>query len=297
MKIAIKKLDAIRRELKFEIPKERVSKKFDKIYGELGKAVKVKGFRPGNIPRHILESQHSKLAQEEVIKELVPEAYQEGIQKENINPVDLPEIVDVNLKEGIMTFTAKLDIKPEIKVSDYKKIKVNRKSSIVTAQELDQTLESFKRHHSEGKEVTLDDAFARGLGFPSLEEFKKALSRQLELDKDRHNRVDIEEQVVAYLLKNTKVIAPPSLVKRQLARRLEELKQRLSSQGLSQDEINKKLAEIRQQLEESVERDIRAYLVLDRIAQLENIVAGENENLPAKVMEFLLKEAAWEEAK
>ena len=297
MKIAVKKLDAVRRELRFEVPRERVSRKFDKIYDELGKVVKVKGFRQGKVPRHILESQHARLAQEEVLKELIPEVYEEGIQKENIQPVALPEILDVNLKEGMVTFTAKLDIKPEVKVNEYKKIKVTRKSSAVTEEEINKTLELFKKNQVEGKEITIDDAFAHGLGFPSLEEFKKTLVRQMELDKDRHNRLDIENQVVEHLLKKAKLVTPPSLVKRQFERRMEEIRRRLAEQKLTAADIQKKEEEIRKEMEEAVERDIQIYLILDKIAELENIAVDKNDNLAAKVMEFLLKEAEWEEAK
>ncbi len=297
MKLAVKKLDANRWELKFEVPRERVSKKFDKIYEELGKVVKVKGFRQGKIPRHILESQHNKLAREEVMKELIPEVYQEGLEKEKIKPIDLPEILDVNLNEGRVTFTAKLDVKPEVKIGDYKKIKVTRKSSTVTAEEFNKTLEFFKKGQGEGKEVTIDDAFAHGLGFPSLEEFTKSLTRQLEIDKDRHNRMDVENQVAEHLLKKAKLTTPASMVKKQLAHRLEDIRRRLASQGLSPEEIKKKEAEILPRLEESVEKDIRIYLILDKIAEQESVPVKENENLAVKVMEFLLKEAEWEEAK
>jgi len=296
MKLAVKKLDAIRWELKFEVPRERVSKKFDKIYEEMGKVVKVKGFRQGKVPRHILESQHSKLAKEEVVKELIPEVYQEGLTKEKINPIDLPEILDVNLNEGKMTFTAKLDVKPEVKIGDYKKIKVKRKNSTVAPEELNKTLEFFKKSRGEDKEVAIDDAFARGLGFPSLEEFIKSLTRQMELDKDRQNRMDIENQVAEHLLKKAKLTAPSSLVKKQLSRRLEDIRRRLAAQGLSAEEIKKREDEIHPQLEESVEKDVRVYLILDKIAELENIPVKEGENLAVKVMEFLLKEAEWEEA-
>lgn len=297
MKLAVKKLDANRWELKFEVPRERVAKKFDKVYEELGKVVKVKGFRQGKVPRHILESQHNRLAREEVMKELIPEVYQEGLEKEKIKPIDLPEILDVNINEGKVTFTAKLDVKPEVKISDYKKIKVTRKSSTVTTEELNKTLEFFKKGQGEGKEVTIDDAFAHGLGFPSLEEFTKSLTRQLEIDKDRHSRMDVENQVAEHLLRKAKLTTPASMVKKQLAHRLEDIRRRLAPQGLSPEEIKKKEEEILPQLEGSVEKDIRIYLILDKIAEQESIPVKENENLAVKVMEFLLKEAEWEEAK
>ena len=296
MKIEVKKVDALRRELKFEIPKDRVSKKLSEVYEEISKVAKIRGFRPGKAPRHLIEAQHSKMAQEEVIKSLVPEVYHEGIQKEKLEPIDLPEIQDVNYKDGIITFVAKLDIKPQVKVSDYKGLKVQRKSSQVTDEEINKTLEFFKKGQGE-KEVTIDDAFAHGLGYPSLEEFKKTLTRQMEMDKDRQNRADIENQVIDALLKKVKIVVPESLVKKQIDRRIQDHKHRLKHQGVPETELNKKEDEWRKELQEPVEKDIKAYFIFDKIAELENIQIGEKESVPAKVMEFLLKEAKWEEAK
>ncbi len=293
MKIEVKKVDALRRELKFEIPKDRVNQKLNQVYDEIGRVAKIKGYRPGRAPRHLVEAQHGKVAQEETIKQLIPEVYHEGLEKENLNPLELPDIEEVSFKDGMITFTAKFDVKPEIKLKDYKGMKVTRKSSQVTDEEIDKTLEFFKKGKGE-QEITIDDAFAHGLGYPNLEELKIFLRRQMELDKDRQNRIDIENQVVDHLLEQTKFTVPASLVKKQLDRRVAETKRHLKSHGMTEEEMNKKEEEMRKSLQESVERDIRAYLVFDKIAELENISAGENESLPAKVMEFLLKEAKWE---
>jgi len=135
MKVAVKKVDAVKHELKFEIPKERVSQKFNEVYKELGKIIKVKGFRPGKVPRHILESQHSEKAKEEVLRKLVPEVYQEGIKQEQLIPLDMPEIADVDFKDGVVTFTAQLDIKPEVIIDQYKGIKVKLKSPVIYGNE------------------------------------------------------------------------------------------------------------------------------------------------------------------
>lgn len=297
MKVEVKKVDAVKRELKFEIPKERVSKKFDEIYKELGKVVKVKGFRPGKVPRHILESQHGGTAQEEVFQKLIPEVYHEGIVRESLAPLDMPEIVDVNFKDGTIMFTAKLDIKPAVKIDNYKGVKVKRKSSEVTDEEINKALEYFKQGQRQDKSVEINDAFAHGLGYPNLEDFKKSLSRQLELDKDRQNRLDVENQVIESLLKKGKLTVPQSLVNKQLEHRINEEKKRLKTQGLSAEEIDKKEVEMRKEMRVSVERDVKIYLILDKIAEIEKIEVKEGENLPAKAMEFLLKEAKWEEAK
>lgn len=293
MQVEVKKVDDVKRELKFRIPKERVSKALDEVYNELTKFAKIKGFRTGKAPRHLVEAQHGKLAQEELIRKLVPEAYQEGLEKEKIAPIDYPEIEDVKLQDGAMSFTAKLDIRPEINIKNYKGIKVTRKSSEVTDEDIEKTFDFIKKGQGEGKEVTIDDAFARGLGYPSLDDFKKTMKRQMEVDKDRQNRQDVENQIVDELLSQVKFSVPQSIVKKQLERRVHEAKHRLEHQGLSKDEINKREDSIRTDLKDAVEKDLKVYLVLDKIAELEKIEVKENESLPAKVMEFLLKEAKW----
>lgn len=297
MKVEVKKVDALRRELSIEVPRERVSAAMEEIYKEIGKYAKIKGFRPGKVPRQLLVNSHGKMAQEETIKKLVPVAYHEGLTKENLSPIDLPEITNVSLKDGILTFKATLDIRPEIKTGDYKNIKVTPNSTKVTDEDINKTLEFFKKGRGDGQEVAIDDAFAHGMGFPSLEEFKKALTRQLEFDKDRQNRIEVENQIVDHLLKHAKLVVPQSLVKRQYDFRLNETLRRLKSQGMTEEDLKKKEEEIAKNLGEAVERDVKVFLILEEIAKLEKIeVTSKEENLPVKVMEFLLKQAKWEGA-
>ena len=78
MKVDVKKLDALKHEMKFEIPREKVTATMEAVYAEIGKHAKIKGFRPGKVPRHILTASHGKLAEDETIKKIIPEAYHEG---------------------------------------------------------------------------------------------------------------------------------------------------------------------------------------------------------------------------
>ena len=70
----------------------------------------------------------------------------------------------------------------------------------------------------------------------------------------------------------------------------------MKEQGGSSEDIDKKEKELREELRVPVEREVKIYLILDKIASLESVEVKEGENLPSKVMEFLLKEAKWEEA-
>ena len=92
MKVETKKLDETKMRLDIEVPSEMVKKKFDEVYERIGKEAKIPGFRPGKAPRDILEKHHGRLAQDEVIKDLIPEAYRQSIEKEKIGVVEVPEI-------------------------------------------------------------------------------------------------------------------------------------------------------------------------------------------------------------
>jgi len=308
MKVAVKKIDALKRELSFEMPKDRVSEKQEQIFKEIARTAKVKGFRPGKAPRNVIEREYGALAREETIKKLIPEAYQEGLEKESLAPLDYPEINDVEFKDGILKFKALIEIKPEVKISNYKGISVTRKSSEVTEEEISKTLEYFQTGRGvpagqdgaeEGQEdkPAVDDDFAKGLGYPSLDAFKTALKTQMAIDKDRQNRMDVERQITDVLVKNSKMSVPQSLVVKQLEYRLSDLKRRLKAQGLPDEEITKKEQEMEKELKTPVERDVQLFLIFDKIAELESIEIKEGENLPAKVMEFLMKEAQWKDEK
>ena len=59
---------------------------------------------------------------------------------------------------------------------------------------------------------------------------------------------------------------------------------------------DKKEKDMRKDLRVPVEREVKVYLILDKIAEIEKLEVKEGGNVPSKVMEFLLKEAKWEEA-
>ncbi|NLE64680.1 MAG: hypothetical protein GX606_02045 [Elusimicrobia bacterium] len=297
MKVSVKKVDALRREMKFEVPKDRVTKKMDEVLSAIVKEAKIPGFRKGKAPRNVVASAHGNVAREEMLKNLIPEVYQEGIKNEALDPIDFPLIDQVELKEGGLVFRAIFDVRPEVEVSDYKGITVTKKSAEVTDEELNRTLDLFKKGRGMEENATLDDEFAKGMGFPTLEDLKKAILRNMEMDKERQNRLDVENQLVEVLLKKAKLQVPQSLVARQIEGRLEDFRQKMKQYGAKDEDVAQRLEENKKQFEEAAEKDVRLFLILQKIAQAENITVEKNESLPVKVMAFLLKEAKWEEAK
>ncbi|MDP2939263.1 MAG: trigger factor [Candidatus Omnitrophota bacterium] len=295
MKFTVKKVDATKRELDIEVPKETVSQKFDEVYEAIAKNAKIRGFRPGKAPRQIVEQHHKPLAQEEVLKDLIPATYEEVLKKENLKAIALPEIFDVKLEAGILSYKAKLEIKPEVEIRDYKGLKIKKMPSNVTDEDLKKSYELILQSRGGPKETPIDDSFARSLGYTNLKELEASFKKQLEINCDQQAKIDLENQIIEQLLAKAKFEVPEASVNSQLEHLVKDAKMRLSWQGLKKEDIEAKHEGLRKELKDIAHRDVKVYFVLEKIAELENIKVDHEDNLLKKVMEFLLKEARWEQ--
>ena len=70
-----------------EVPADRVGREFSTLYRDLQKRVKIPGFRPGKVPRRILENQYRHSVEQEVLQNLVPSVLTEAMTQEGISPI------------------------------------------------------------------------------------------------------------------------------------------------------------------------------------------------------------------
>jgi FKBP-type peptidyl-prolyl cis-trans isomerase (trigger factor) len=85
---------------------------------------------------------------------------------------------------------------------------------------------------------------------------------------------------------------PQSLLNRQLQDLVRRAKMDLALKGVAREEIEKHEKKISDDLEPQAHRQVKNYLVLAEIAKKENIPVDDN--MPQRVIEFLLKEAEWQ---
>lgn len=118
-------------EVKVDIASADFNNAYDQALLELGKEVKVDGFRPGNVPAEILEN---KLGGSKILNEaansLVSKHLAEIFAKENIVPMINPKVAINSLGRGeAFSFTAEVSARPKVKLGDWNKIKVNKISA------------------------------------------------------------------------------------------------------------------------------------------------------------------------
>lgn len=97
---------------------------YKKALNKFAKNVKAEGFRVGRAPLAIVEQKvgFEKIA-DEVLRELLPEAYTKQIEKENKKPITSPEFNPISLKKGEdWSLEAFFSVLPEVKLGDYKKV-------------------------------------------------------------------------------------------------------------------------------------------------------------------------------
>jgi trigger factor len=288
MKTEVKSLEANVREINIEVSGDIVKNKFEDVFKRVGQEAKIPGFRPGHAPRDILEKNYSGVVHEQVLKELVPDIYNEAINKEGLDVIELPEISEVKLERESLAFKAKVEVSPDIDVKNYKGIKIDYKSVSVDAGEVKRAIDSLKESR---KIETVDDNLARSLGYPNLAELEKVLDKQIFIQKENAERQKAEIEIIENLTKNLDFKLPQSLIKRQLEDMLRQAKVDLALKGVARDKIEEQEKKMREEFEPEAAKQVKIYLVLSAIAKKEKIALDDH--MPRRVMEFLFREAKW----
>ncbi len=287
MKTQVKKIGRNLRELTVEVEGDIVRKKFDQVYNRLNKEAKIPGFRPGNVPRDILEKHYSAVAHQEALKELLPEIYNQALGETQLEAISLPEISDVNLDKDNLSFKASLEIKPKIDIKNYKGLKLEYKNIEVSEDEISRALDKLMQNYSQMSEEDL----AHSLGYPDFETLRRVLERQIYLEKTRAQQINLENSIIEHLLKQVNFQVPASLITQQLERLQRQSEMDLALRGMSKEEIEKQRHALRENLKPAAEKQVRIYLVLEEVARRENIV--RDDKMAQRVIEFLLRQAAW----
>lgn len=151
MKASWEKLEGNVGVLTIEVEAEQVNEALNKAFKKVANKVNVPGFRKGKIPRQIFEAKFGvESLYQDAIDIILPEAYTYALQETGIEPIDRPEVdIEKFGKNEQMKLTAKVQVKPEVTLGEYKGLEVEAKSVDVTAEEIDEELKRLQSRHAE----------------------------------------------------------------------------------------------------------------------------------------------------
>ncbi len=149
MKASVEEISPVKRKMSVEIPEDQVAREVDSFYKDLGKKAKIKGFRPGKVPRDILERYFKDYVKAEVIQKLIEDSYPKALSETELQPVSPPSIDPGEFEGGKpFQYSAVFEIKPDIKVERYTGLKLEGKKEEVTDEEVDQRLKALQHLHA-----------------------------------------------------------------------------------------------------------------------------------------------------
>lgn len=205
MKVVLDKKENNKVSFNMEIPKEDFEKGLQKAYLKNRGHFNIPGFRKGKVPRKIIEMNYGEeIFYEDAINVVLPEAYDKAILELELEPVDSPEVdIEQIEKDKPVMVKIQVEVKPEVKLGDYKSIEIEKVEYNVTDELIENELKSVQdmngritdagdRAVKEGDILTIDYA-----GYVGEEQFEGGTAEKQQLEIGSNQFIPgFEEQLV-----------------------------------------------------------------------------------------------------
>ncbi|MBI4743458.1 MAG: trigger factor [Actinobacteria bacterium] len=158
MKTAVEKLEGNKVLLKVEVSVEKFDEAIHGAYKEVGNKVKIPGFRKGKIPQEIIKTRVGEnVVVEEALDRNLINYYAEAVNHADIQPIDKPDFNVIQSEAGKpLLFEVKVDVRPEVKLGEYKNLDIKIDPIEVSDEEVDKEVENLRDKFSK-LEISPDD--------------------------------------------------------------------------------------------------------------------------------------------
>ncbi|MCA1031955.1 trigger factor [Bacillus timonensis] len=145
------KLEGNQGVLTIEVDAEKVNEGLDAAFKKVVTKVNVPGFRKGKMPRAMFEKRFGvESLYQDALDIILPEAYANAVEETGIQPVDRPEVDVEQMEKGQnLIFTAKVTVKPEVKLGEYKNLEVEHLDTVVSDEDVENELKQLQERQAE----------------------------------------------------------------------------------------------------------------------------------------------------
>jgi trigger factor len=145
IQITPKKSDGVERLLQVSVPVETVRAAEERAASRYASSARLPGFRPGKAPAAMVRKRYADAIRQQALETLVQEAYQEVIEREQLQPVAQPHVHDLKYEEGApLTFELHVEVRPEIKLEKTDGFTITRQPTDVTEEQVREQLEALR---------------------------------------------------------------------------------------------------------------------------------------------------------
>jgi trigger factor len=155
MNVTVENAGPCRKNLRIEIPAQKVSEEYGAVVDAYTKAAWIPGFRQGKAPGDLVKKHYAKEIEQKVKDRLIPTSYQEALKEQKLDPVAVLNVSDAKLTLGqSLTFSVALDVPPEFMLPEYIGISVRRKKVEVKDEQVADTIQHILDQHARWDDVT-----------------------------------------------------------------------------------------------------------------------------------------------
>jgi trigger factor len=150
MKTEFVDVSPTRKEIKIEIEPAAIRETYDQVSDRYAKQASVPGFRPGHAPRAVVRNRFKSEIRAEVLKQLIPDAVNQAIDKHELNAIKEPD-VELDNTAGLEKFgeepisvKVNVEVLPKVEVQNYKGLEVARRVRPISDVNVDEMFEAFR---------------------------------------------------------------------------------------------------------------------------------------------------------
>ena len=155
MQVSVESLGSLERRLTFRLPSERLETQVGGRLREIGRTVRIKGFRPGKVPAKVIEQRYGQQVRAEVLDGLLREGFDEAVRSNELRLAGQPRIEPSEEKaEGELAYVATFEVVPDFGDIDMSKLSVVRHTSEVTEEDIDRMIENLRLQRRSWSAVT-----------------------------------------------------------------------------------------------------------------------------------------------
>lgn len=372
MKVEVVNKNSCQRAVTIEVDPESLKQDHLAVCSKYQRQARVPGFRQGKTPMSIVLQRFKSEIREDFLEGAVQKHLLEAIKAEKLNPLDHPHIHDLTYNEGEpLKFTAEFEVLPELNLSNYHGLEIERVPVEVKEEEVDTTIKAMQERMAQyvpvsgraiqtgdfavisyvgrfsdpakkgieakdiycevgsdntlteftqnllgaqageqrsfpvkypddfpnkelaGTEVQyeievqdirqkqvpeLNDEFAKDAGqYGSFEELRSKVRERITSNKEQAAQSAMQEKLVELIIQNNPFDVPAVMVRKQTENRLNDYARSLISRGVHPKTLDIDWTEFQERQKELAVTDVKVALVLEHIAEKENITVTEEE--------------------
>lgn len=153
LKVSVKDGKVCEKILKINVGSADIQKEYDEFFKAVAPQAKVPGFRPGKAPRNVLAMHYQSEARENVLKHLISASYRQAVKTQALEPLGYPDIEDVQFADDKLSYQARIEIRPKVKLNKVEGLSVVREEALVTEKEIEESLMRLRKSLAQHKPV------------------------------------------------------------------------------------------------------------------------------------------------